>query len=111
MSIAASKKFSNGDTGYTDIWNAWVTNGRPKEFDRFGTWGGAIYRAHNLADTYPDFYQYCSLGPTKFDESGAGSKPMAHGFWLLNRYYMRLKVWMGQDERWKVRRPSIPNDL
>jgi hypothetical protein len=69
-----STRIRYGDEGYDEIWEDWVTNARPRQLSREGGWGGALYRVYypeNVAwdaQTYPDFYQKSSLGPTIVDD-------------------------------------------
>lgn len=105
------KLFSYGDDGYDDIWAKWIENGSPNQFDRMGSFGGAIYHCYDLSATYPDFYQAVSRGPTLFDENSAAEKPYQRGMWLVNRDFMRLKASWTRDGRPKITRPEIPNDL
>jgi len=89
----ASKKISYGDTAYDTVYTAWVENGRPHQFDRMGSWGGALYRVVDPSQTYPDFYQARSELPTEFNDNSASSSPSQKGWWLQNRSYGMIKGW------------------
>jgi hypothetical protein len=66
----SSKRIVQGDEGYTDIHADWVTNNRPSQFDRQGSWGWAAYRVLDRSAANPDFYQYASTNPTVTDDMG-----------------------------------------
>jgi hypothetical protein len=106
-----SKVIEYGDSDYEDVYDDWVSNGQPDQFDRQGSWGGALYRVRNKNATHPTFYQMASLGATEFDEDSPALHPRHEGWHLLNRNYMRQKFRRHHDGRVSVEKPELPNEL
>lgn len=108
-----SKRITYGDSDYDDIHTAWVANGRPHQFDRMGSWGGAIYNVHDVTATYPDFYQRCSLVETTLPgDDDPSTTPTQEGWWLINRRYLQNKI--RRNPRYgtiEIARPEVPNEL
>lgn len=97
---------------YDSILEDWEAAGRPSQFSRDGSFGGAIYQV--LGDrtvAQPTFYQIASLGPTLWNDSSAAEHPYQEGWYHVNRHYMRLKVRWTTDGRIRIKRPYIPNEL
>ena len=90
----ASKKIEYGDVAYDTIHADWVTNGRPSQFDRMGSWGGALYRVVDPSQTYPDFYQARSDVATEWNDNSASISPSQSGWWLQNRKFGMIKAWL-----------------
>lgn len=105
----AHTKISLGDSDYSDIHSVWVTNGRPGQFDREGSFGGAIYVVHDTSLANPDFYRIASMGPTEFDDSTGNVTDK--GWHLVNEDRMRLRFKVGVEGELSVERPEMPDEL
>lgn len=106
-----SRRIVPTDSDYQDVWEAWDENGRVRQFDRMGEWGGAIYRCYDLGSEEPDFYQAASLQGTFYSDDGPAEYPYQVGWWHVNRNYMRLRARWRPDGRIIIERPEIPNEL
>jgi len=111
MSKPSSVKIVQGDTVYDTVHAAWLSNGQPSQFERYGEFGGALYRVLDTTETYPDFYQFGSLGPTVFSEDSASERPTERGWHILNRRYHYLKAKWKFNGRVKITAPELPNEL
>ncbi len=100
-----SKLITPADTEYEDVHRAWVTHGRPSQFDRQGSFGGAVYRCYNTDEEEPDFYEAFSMGPTVVDERG---KVVQEGWHLINRKYLYMRAGVDRHGRPWVKRPEFP---
>jgi hypothetical protein len=65
-----STRITSEHEDYDDIHAAWVTNNRPSQFDRQGSWGWAAYRVLDRTEDEPDFYMFASTNPTVIDDKG-----------------------------------------
>jgi hypothetical protein len=103
----------HGDEAYDTVWAAWVENGRPSQFDREGAFGGALYRVLDTSQEYPDFYQFASLGPTRFSDTSAAEKPTESGWAMANADgYLTERVYFDRHGNpRKVEMIDAPNKL
>jgi hypothetical protein len=85
-----STKITPSHSDYGDIYDAWVANGRPSQFDREGSFGGAVYRCLNPSQSQPDFYEAFSMGTTKYNED-TGSVT-EKGWHTVNEDYLRMRI-------------------
>lgn len=90
---------------YSDVHRAWVANGRPSQFDREGSFGGAVYRCLDTDSETPDFYEAFSLGPTEISDTG---KVTSKGWHLINEDYLRVSFKVDREGRVKVTPPEFP---
>lgn len=105
----ATTKISHGDDDYDDIHADWVTNGRPAQFDREGSWGGALYTCRDTSETYPDFYRQMSMLATQWSENSGNI--IRKGWHLINEDYLREDFHIDIEGRVSVTRPDIPDQL
>ncbi|MHC4542929.1 MAG: hypothetical protein ACYSYL_00180 [Planctomycetota bacterium] len=112
----SSKRIRQGDGDYTAVWDDWVANGRSRQFERYGSWGGALYRAYvpdGGSDEYPDFYMYASMGPTLISDRGQ----VTQEGWMGANWEdgFRVEAWVAEDASFghkvKVRVKEMPNEL
>lgn len=116
--VATSKKFEYGDPEYDTIYDEWVAQNYPSQFDitdtedlGSGQEGGAIFQVLDTTATYPDFYMRWSRGPTRFNENNASEHPSERGWLLMNEDYWKWKLKQLHDGRYKVEMEDAPNDL
>lgn len=105
----ATTKISLGDEDYSDIYDDWVANGRPGQFDREGDWGGALYTVRDTSQENPDFYRQMSMKSTQYStETG---NIIRKGWHLINEDYLREKFYVDIEGQVSVTRPDIPDQL
>lgn len=100
-----STRITPTHSDYDDIHDAWVANGRPSQFDREGTFGGAVYRCLSPGETNPDFYEAYSDGPTELNSKGQVIKK---GWHTVNDRYMYMKAKIDDEGRASVTPPEYP---
>ncbi len=91
---------------YDDIFERWKEEGCPDQFDRAGTFGGAIYDVHQ-ADDQVNFFQRHSLGPTTIDEE---TGQVIKGWEFINEKGMRIEGGR-EGQPGKLRYIDAPNEL
>jgi len=109
--------------GYDDIHTAWVSNGRPAQFDifyaediaGFGE-GGAVIKLLDASAEEPDFYLVWSFTPTIFDLDSAAREPLHRGLLLMSEDYWKTRAYApenGIDEAdWHIiKGEEPPNEL
>jgi hypothetical protein len=91
-----------GDSGYDDIWDAWVEEGRAATFETLDEDdGGRMYKALNRDDTYPHFILLAGDGPTTLDTTDVDDDNELAGRQLGDGYEMTMpdsdgvKFWRG----------------
>lgn len=119
--MSASKRIKSTDEGYAEILAAWVTNGRPSQFEIFFSEtilgdkeGGALFQVLDISAEEPDFYMRWSRAPTLFNENSASERPTQEGWLLTNRKFWKQKFWRDRKRRGGRLRTSMkdaPNDL
>ena len=92
---------------YADILQRWREEGCPDQFDRTGTFGGAIYNAHTTQEGKVHFFQRHSLGPTTIDEEGQVTK----GWEFVNERGMRIEHREGREGQPEIRYIDAPNEI
>ncbi len=107
-SRTAGKLIDRNHPDYADIFQRWRDEGSPGQFDRSGTFGGAIYEAHRTDDGEVCFFQRHSLGPTTFDEE---TGEVTKGWEFINERGMRIEQREGRDGQPEVRYVDAPNEV
>ena len=101
-------KITSTDSGYSDIHDEWVVNGRPSQFDMEGSFGGAIYHVIDTSADNPDFYRFCSMKATKIDDHGNITK----GWHTINRQgYLSVGIRSDRHGMPVIIKPDIPDEL
>lgn len=93
---------------YDDIHDAWVENGRPSQFDREGSFGGAVYHVLDTSEDEPDFYIRFSRGATEIGSKGRVTK---EGWHLVNKDYLSIRAKIDHDptkRTIKIEPPEFP---
>jgi hypothetical protein len=118
-----SYKVDSDHEGYDDIHNAWVTNGRPGQFDIFFSddiaglgAGSALIIVLDRTVTYPDFYIKYSAQGTTFNEDSAAENPTHRGMLCWNLDYWNMRGYSPEDGidtgDWRIVKPKQPpNEL
>lgn len=117
----ASKKIRYTDPKYKDIWEDWVKEGRPERFERYGSFGGALYsvkvpedRVSWDGEEYPDFYQKASIGPTVLSDD-FDIRPTDDGWAMAHkRDGFSTKIRIKEDSEGTlilVKQKDFPNEL
>ena len=101
------KLIDSSHPDYADIFQRWQDEGCPGQFDRTGTFGGAVYEVHETQGGEVYFFQRHSLGPTTIDEEGKVHK----GWEFVNERGMRIERWEGREGQSEVRYIDAPNEL
>jgi len=100
-----STRITPTHSDYDDIHDAWVENGRPSQFDRHGSFGGAVYRCHDTDADSPDFFVAFSDGPTEVNDYGQVTK---EGWYTVNERYMYMTMKQDSKGRVSVTPPEFP---
>jgi len=108
-----SKPILTTDESYDSVHASWVTNGRPRQFDRAGKedlgYGGAVYRVLDNTEENPIFYQYASRDPTTWDEDNKGKA--TKGWDFINEEGWFQSLWITHKGVVKTDFEEAPNEL
>lgn len=112
--MAEPREIKHGDSEFAAVYAGWVKNGRPAQFDLFGSWGGAIIHTvdRGAACTGTDwvrFFVHASMGPTVFDETIPGG-PTERGWedQVPERGFLEFK--RGPYNKLTISKDELPRD-
>jgi len=118
----ASYKIDSAHEGYSDIYDAWVVNGRPAQFDifyaadiaGFGA-GSALFHVLDTTADEPDIYMVASSRVTDFPDN-ASRNPSHEGMLLWDENYWKMRGGAREDgiqeADWEIKQGAWPpNEL
>jgi len=108
--MATPVRIQSGDSGYTDLYNLWVAEGSPAQFDSMGAEGGHLYYVTNRKTT-PVFHVMASAGPTLYDENSASAGPSQEGWVVKMPKHGQLTFTRDFHTGWmKVKKDELPRE-